>query len=162
ELERYKRRALTSLDNAKAEPAALAQQALARHGKPWPAEDPRYTPTFEESMQRIKALSADDLKAFHKDFYGAGNMLFSAVGDMDTEAVTQALQASFKQWKAAPAYTRLSRPYHPIEPAHIKINTPGKANAFYMARLPLELQDTNADYPALMLANYLLGGSATS
>src|SRR5690606_8076163 len=29
-------------------------------------------------------------------------------------------------------------------------------------RLPVKLQDTDADYPALILANYLLGGSATS
>ncbi|WP_353172681.1 M16 family metallopeptidase [Paracandidimonas soli] len=162
ELERYKRRALTSLSNAKSEPSALARQALARHDNPWPADDPRYTPTFEESMKRIEALSADDLKAFHKEFYGAGNMLFSAVGDMDPEAVTQALRTGFQSWQAAPSYTRLSNPYRTVKPVHLRIDTPGKANAFYMARLPVKLQDTDADYPALILANYLLGGSATS
>src|SRR3546814_7813800 len=42
------------------------------------------------------------------------------------------------------------------------INTPDKANAFYLAKLPLKLQDTDPDYTALYLANYLLGSSETS
>src|SRR3546814_16235793 len=37
-----------------------------------------------------------------------------------------------------------------------------KANAFYLAKLPLKLQDTDPDYTALYLANYLLGSSETS
>jgi zinc protease len=40
--------------------------------------------------------------------------------------------------------------------------TPDKANAFYTANLPLKLQDTHPDYPALYLANFLLGSSETS
>ena len=162
ELERHKRRALTALSNARAEPSALARRALARHNNPWPADDPRYTPTFDESMERIKALTAEDLQAFHQAFYGAGDLLFAATGDMDTDAVVQALKDGFSQWKAAPEYTRLSNPYRAPEPEHIEINTPGKANAFYISRLSMKVQDTNADYPALVLANYLLGGSATS
>ena len=40
--------------------------------------------------------------------------------------------------------------------------TPDKANAFYTANLTLKLQDTDPDYPALYLANFLLGSSETS
>jgi zinc protease len=40
--------------------------------------------------------------------------------------------------------------------------TPDKANAFYTANLGIKLQDTDPEYPALYLANFLLGSSETS
>src|SRR5690606_7282604 len=42
------------------------------------------------------------------------------------------------------------------------IDTPDKANAFYLSQAVLKAQDTDPDYPALYMANYLLGGSETS
>jgi len=38
------------------------------------------------------------------------------------------------------------------------LETPDKANAFLMAGVNLRIQDTDPDYPALLLANYMLGG----
>src|SRR5437867_9921325 len=42
------------------------------------------------------------------------------------------------------------------------INTPDKANAALRAGVLLRLRDDNPDYPALVLGNYLLGGSSDS
>ena len=36
--------------------------------------------------------------------------------------------------------------------------TPDKANAFFVAVQPVKMDDANPDYPALTLANYMLGG----
>jgi zinc protease len=38
------------------------------------------------------------------------------------------------------------------------IETPDKANAFFLAGLGMEMRDDNPDYPALILGNYMLGG----
>ena len=40
------------------------------------------------------------------------------------------------------------------------IQTPDKANAVYRAGMQLKLKDDNPDFPALVLANYMLGGSS--
>jgi zinc protease len=40
--------------------------------------------------------------------------------------------------------------------------TPDKANAFFTAAMPLKMQDTDPDFAALSLANFLLGTSETS
>ena len=40
--------------------------------------------------------------------------------------------------------------------------TPDKQNANVVVRLPVPLSDNDADYPALMMANYLLGGGGNS
>ncbi|NLC36097.1 MAG: insulinase family protein, partial [Alcaligenaceae bacterium] len=65
-------------------------------------------------------------------------------------------------WQQAPAYTRITDPYRPVTPETFLIDTPDKANAVLMSALPLNLRDDDPRYPALVLANYLLGGSETS
>lgn len=162
ELIEYQRQANTSIKNAMSEPSALASRALARHDNPWPRDDVRYTPTFEEAQSDIAAITQEDLANFHSRFYGAGTVEFAAVGAFEPEAVKAALTQGLKDWRKAPAYERVTDPYHDVKPEVFNINTPDKANAFYLSKLPLKLQDTNPDYPALYLANYLLGGSETS
>lgn len=162
ELVEYQRQASTALSDAMSEPTSLAARALARHDNPWARDDVRYTPTFEEERNEIAALTRQRLQAFYTKFYGAGHILFSAVGAFNEDDVKAALTQGLKGWQAAPAYTRISDPYRPVPAERFDINTPDKANAFYLAKMPLKLQDTDADFPALYLANYLLGSSETS
>ncbi|MFA5596544.1 MAG: pitrilysin family protein [Pusillimonas sp.] len=162
ELDTWKTQVATSISSAMAEPGTLASQVLARYDNPWPKADPRYTPTFTESLDELHALTRDDLVQFHKRFYGTGTLKFTAVGAFDPGAVRGALAQGFDQWQKAPAYRRLDNPYRAITPASFTLNTPDKANAIYVATLPLNLQDDNPDYHALYVANYLLGGSTRS
>ncbi len=162
ELAEFKRRQLTALNDARAEPQALASLALSRHANPWPEDDIRHVPDFDESTAQINALSREDLQRFHREFYGAGHLLFTAVGAFEPQAVKTALAEGLKGWQPAPAYTRIPDPWHAVAPETFEIATPGKANAFYLAALKLRHQDTDAVFPALYLANYLLGSSETS
>ena len=162
ELEKYKAQQITRIHNARTEPTALAAQALSRHFNTWSSDDIRYTPSFDESIQGIQALDAQALKEFHQQFYGTGNIRFAATGSLDAEAVKAALIKGFNNWRAAPAFERAADPYHATPTEHLVLDTPDKANAFYLATMPLELQDTDEDFIALYLANYLLGQSETS
>lgn len=162
QLDEYRRRGLASVESARQEPTAVAQQALARHDNPWPADDLRYTPSFDEQEAAYKALTRDALVQFHDRFYGAGRVRLAAVGDFDPAAVEQSLTKGLQGWKKAPAYTRVDDPYHAVPAKRFDISLPDKANAFYLSTMPIRLQDTDPDYPAAMLANYLLGSSETS
>lgn len=162
ELAEFKRQAIAATESAMTQPEALASRALERYDNPWEPDDVRYTPTFEEALQNITAVTRDGLVKFHDTFYGAGAISFSAVGAFDPDAVKTALSQGLQGWKEAPAYTRVPDPYRALAPKRIAINTPDKANAVYLANLPLEIQDTDPRYPALIIANYLLGGSQTS
>lgn len=162
ELEKYKTRRLTSINNAKNEPSAVANQALARHMNTWPKGDIRYVPTFEEAIEDINALKQTELVAFHERFYGTGNIRFSATGSFEADDIKNSLQKGFKNWRRAPAYQRATDPYTEVIAEHFSINTPDKANAFFIESLPLALQDTDEDFVALYLANYMLGQSETS
>lgn len=162
ELANYQRQVDASIQDAMASPGARAGQALARHDNPWPKDDIRYTPSFAESLQAVQSLTRQALLDFHKRFYGAGHIEFAAVGQFDPAALRRALTTGLDGWRKAPAYQRVPNPYRAVPPATLTIDTPGKTNAVYLSILPVKVQDDSADYPALFLANYLLGGSQTS
>ncbi|HEU0228982.1 MAG TPA: pitrilysin family protein [Burkholderiaceae bacterium] len=162
ELANYQRQAAASIEDAMSSPNARAAQALARHDNPWPKDDIRYTPSFDETLHAVQSLTRQDLLDFHNKFYGTGNIEFSAVGQFDTKALEQALTAGLKGWHKAPAHQRVPNPYRAVPPQTFTLNTPGKTNAVYLSTLPVKVKDSDADYPALFLANYLLGGSETS
>lgn len=162
ELQKYQEAVVTDLKSSSTDPMALAQQAIERYSNPWPKGDIRYTPSFDEAIEQVQSLKIKQVRDFYQRFYGTGDVAFSAVGDFDKVQVRQALADGFKGWRKAPAYQRPQDPYHAVAPKQFDINTPDKANAFYLADLPLKLQDTDADFPAVYVANYLLGLSETS
>lgn len=158
----YRQQMNTAITDMESQPGSLASRVLARHDNPWPADDIRYTPTFEEMRDEIAALTPEQLREFHARFYGAGLIDFSAVGAFDPDAVRTSLQDSVEGWQRAPTYTRIPDPYRPVPPEKFQIDTPDKANAVLLSAMPLNMRDDDPRYPALILANYLLGGSETS
>jgi zinc protease len=57
-------------------------------------------------------------------------------------------------------YERVSSEHREIPPANKSLATPDKENAVFLARQNIELRDDDPDYPALYVANYILGGGA--
>ncbi|MDY0310294.1 MAG: pitrilysin family protein [Castellaniella sp.] len=162
ELERLKRSLRTRMENEAASPAYLARTALRRHDQPWDPDDIRYTPTATETLAQVEGLSRDRLRQFHERFYGTGHLSMAVVGDFNPDQIEESLRTGLAGWQAAPAYERLPNPWYAMQPETLHIPAPGKANAEYRAVLPLQLRDTDPRWPALMLANYLIGGSEDS
>ena len=52
--------------------------------------------------------------------------------------------------------------YAKVETVNKSFETPDKANAMFFVALPLKIQDTDPDYPALILGNYLFGQGMNS
>lgn len=162
EVDEYKAKLLTSIKSSMTEPTAIASRMLARHDNPWPKDDIRYQPSFEESIASVNTLTREVLVKFHQTFYGATQVTAAAVGSFDPATMESTLTQSLNNWRAGAAYTRIPNPYRDIKPEQMQALTPDKANAFYTAAMPLKMQDTDPDYPALSLANFLLGTSETS
>lgn len=162
ELENLIRETTTGLEATRTEPQAIASRALRRHGNPYPVGDPRYVPTLDEELATAKAVSVPALAAFHTKFYGASNAEIAIVGDFDADAMGALLAELFGEWKSPSPYTRVPEPMLPNQPAALEFKVADKANAFLLGRQALPLNDSNADYPALLVANYLLGDSPTS
>ena len=168
-LDELRRQALAGIAAQRSEPSALAANALQRHGNPYPRGDLRYTATFDETVQDLQALDVAAVRAVHRRFASAASGEFSAVGDMDVAAVGAALDAAFGGW-ATPAggaaasvkFMRAPQPLINLPAFSQKLATPDKANANLLLAQPMAVNDSHPDYPALLLANHLLGGDARS
>jgi len=162
ELDQLKNEVATGIESQRKEPVALARLALQRHGNPYPKGDVRYVWDFDESIAQARAVTPDQVKAFHDKFYGADHGEVAIVGDMDPAATRALLAELLGDWKSSVAYTRVPRPYYEVKPEPIRIDTPDKANAFFTAGMQFRMQDTDPDYPAMLVANRLLGGGPGS
>ncbi|MFZ2297313.1 MAG: pitrilysin family protein [Aquabacterium sp.] len=161
-LEEVRRQALSDLDAQRKEPEAVLDEALARHGNPYPRGDVRYARTFDEIETDWKGLQLERVKAYYEQFLGASHAQFAAVGDLDTAATVAALTAAFGDWRSPAAYVRVPDPFRAVKTTTLQLTTPDRQNAAMTASVSLPLSDTHADYPALMLANHLLGGGGDS
>ena len=160
EFEQLRKQTLTQIESQKSDPQALASVALSKHFNTFPRGDVRYANSFEETEEDLKAIKLSDLRDFHKTFYAAAKGDIAIVGDFDEAAVTQAIREAFGDWKGGVPYVLISTPYKDIPPVNRALETPDKENAFFTARINVDVQDTDVDYPALYIANYIMGGAA--
>ena len=161
-LAEYKRQAQDGIERSRREPDALAANAVARQGNPYPRGDVRHARSFDQIVEDVNAVDIDKVRAFHKNFYGAARGEFSAVGDFDPEQVRGALQTALGDWTTGAPFVRVPHPLVEVAPASLTLPTPDKQNANVLVRLAMPVSDNDADYPALTMANYLLGGGGNS
>lgn len=133
---------------------------LQRRLHPYPATDVRYVPTPAEQLERIQAVTPDDVKAVYAGLVGGGTAEAAAVGDFDPAELTAALGKHFDDWKSPKPFERIARSFLPTKPETLVLPTPDKPNAMFALGLAVELRDDDPDYPALFMANFILGGGS--
>jgi zinc protease len=158
EFEKLKQEELAGIESQRSEPQAIAFNQYRRIVTPYPKSDIRYVGTFDEDVESIKTTTIEQIRQFHKDFYGANNASATVVGDFDKAAIQKIINDEFGTWKSAKPFTRIASPYMAVKAENKMLETPDKANAMFVAGLNMPLQDTDPDYPALVMANYMLGG----
>ncbi len=162
EFDKLVRANLASIEKARTDPQAIAGREFNRHLKPWPAGDVRETPTFDESMARLRAAKLDDAKAFHARFYGASNAELAIVGDFDPAEARALAEQLFGSWTSLSPYARVADPFRATQPVVRTIETPDKANAILIAGMTIPMSDRAPDYPAMLVAERILGGATES
>ena len=161
-LDEYKRQLLTSIEQQRKEPGAVVGNALARLGNPYPRGDVRYVRTFDERTEDAVRLNIDAVRALHRRLFGASQVEFAAVGDLDAAAVKNALQAALGDWNAGVAFKRVAQPLVAVTPQTLMLATPDQQNATMLVRLAVPMAELAPDYAALTMANYLLGAGSSS
>jgi zinc protease len=163
QFELLKRERLAMVEQMKTEPAMLAPRLLQRTLNPYPKEDIRYTPSVEESIERLRSVTYDQVAQLYHDYLGSQAGELTIVGDFDPQACLPILKTTLGGWTAAKPYARIPMPITTeVAGAQQAINTPDKANATYTAGLMFPMRDDDPDYPALLMGNYILGSGALS
>ncbi len=158
ELDTWKQVNLTAAEEQRTDPQAVAQKAYGRHLNDYPMGDVRYVTTPAEDIASVNKLTLDDIKTFYKSFLGASAGELAVVGDFDPKPLVAQATELFGNWKSTSAFTRVPRLYQDIAPVSQSFETPDKANALFLAGLNLHLSDDDPSYPALVIANSVLGG----
>jgi zinc protease len=161
-LEEIRRQALTGVEEQRKEPEAVLDEALARHGNPYPPGDVRYARTFDEVEADWRGVKIERVRDFYKQFVGASDAQFAAVGDFDAKDVTAALQQALGGWASPQPIARVPSPWVTVPPARLVLSTPDKQNASMQVQQDIPLNDLDPDYPAFMLANHLFGAGGDS
>jgi zinc protease len=128
----------------------------------YPRGDVRYVGTIDEDIEEMNKVTLDDVRKFYQQFYGVSEGEFTVVGQFDKNAVLKEAEELLGNWKTSMKYARILNPYHKVAPSNQKIETPDKQNAMSFAAELVKMTDEDADYPAMIMANYMLGGAPLS
>jgi zinc protease len=159
DFDQVKQQRIAAVESGRAEPTALALQELTRHLSPFTAGDARYVASIDEQIANLKKVTLDDVKKFHAQFYGAdaGELIVS--GDFDQAALRKAAAELLGDWKSGTPYQRMATPFKAAAAVKREIRTPDKQNAMFEAGLRFRMSEDDPDYPAMLLANQMFGGS---
>jgi zinc protease len=159
EFETVKQQRIAAAEAGRSEPQSLAITEFQHRLNPYPRGDARYVSTADEQIEDLKKVTLDDVKKFHQQFYGASVGEFAVSGQFNAAEVAKLANELFGNWKSPGSYSRLTSNYKKVDPAAKKIETPDKQNAFFITGETLKMTDEDPDYPAMVMANYMFGGS---
>jgi zinc protease len=163
EFDNMKRRSLAMSEMTQNNPGALALNRLSRALSPFPATDVRYVPTPEENEKRTSAVTLAQVVELYEKQIGASQGELAIVGDFDPEPTLAQVGEILKDWKSTVPVKRIDREV-PSKLAGFKedILTPDNADATFLAGLAFPLKESDPDFAALRIGNFLFGGGTLS
>lgn len=162
EFETLRKEALAQLEEQLQDPMSVGFKTLLRNIIPMPKTDVRYNATAQEKIDAVKKLQVGEVAQIHKAMWGASSAQLAIVGDFDAKEMQALLEKELDKWKSPKPYARVVQPFKEGSNEAAQINTPDKQMAIVAVGHPLEMRDDDPDYPALVLLNHILGGSASS
>jgi predicted Zn-dependent peptidase len=161
ELERLRQRRLTSLIQARDDPATVASVAFSRvlYG---PTH--RFGTSTMGTESTIKAFTVDDLRAFYTSAFRPDNATLLVVGDVKIESLVPLLESSFGAWKTGG--TAVTRPRSPQTAGRSRreiylIDKPGAPQSQIRIGM-IGVPRSTPDYFPIYVMNTILGGSFSS
>ena len=161
DLERLRTELLTNMLQTRDNPAAVASLAFPRllYGTAH-----RYGTSESGTPESVKAISADDLRAFHQAQYRPDTAQLIVVGDVNRSTVLPLFERAFGGWTAqgaAPTPQSVPEARQVTARRVVLVDKPGAAQS--QIRIGwIGVPRSTPDYFPLTVANTVLGGSFTS
>jgi zinc protease len=153
-LERLRGQRIVALTQAKDQPGAIAEKVFTKvlYGDQHP-----YGRVVTE--QTTRAITRDDVVAFHRAYFQPGRASITVVGDVDPARVKAAFEKAFASWAAGGEKPAFAYPPAPASKATTiyLVDKPKAAQSVFNIGLPGPSRDT-PDYFAISVMNHVLGG----
>jgi len=160
EFDELQHEVIANVETQKNEPVVLGQLTFGRQVSRYPKDYPRYLPLPDEQIAEVKAATVADIRKFYAELYGASAGELAVVGDFDETEVARVAADAFGAWKSATPFKPVPVTLAATTNNRQTVETPDKANALFVAGQSFPAKDSDADYPALLLINYMLGESS--
>jgi predicted Zn-dependent peptidase len=153
ELDKYKQRQLSDLEQERSQPSALAEERFHRAlYQEFPAAVTLPTP------ESIQGTTPERLREFHDRYYVPGDAILGVIGDVKSDQVLELVRKYFGDWKGKPVpkpdWTHLP----PQPPARIYlVNRPDSVQTNILAG-DFGGRRVDPDYVSLSVMNRVLGG----
>ena len=153
-LERLRAQRLVALTQAKDQPGSIASRVFPKilYGSAHP---------FGQNVteESLKAITRDDIVAFHKVYFQPGRALVSVVGDVNSSSVKSTVEKALGAWPRGGEKPTFAYPGLPAThaPTVFLVDKPGAAQSTFAIGNPGPPRST-PDYYALQVMNTMLGG----
>lgn len=125
----------------------------------YPKNHPNYNTPLEQQIQALDNTTVEDLRQFHKSYYGPASMTLVFAGDIDFDQLSAAIAAAFNDWQGGQAYPDNTPAVQPTLGQTLDIQIPDKTSVSLRLGQFTGLQRTDTDYLPFAIGNYILGGS---
>lgn len=123
----------------------------------YPKTNPNYSLSVEENIANIKNATLEEVKAFHKKYFGTASMRLVIVGDTEGANLNNSLKKSFKNWNGGVTeklkFEEASKAASKTE----VVTIPEKPSAELFIGQFTGLKRADADYIPFYIGNYTLG-----
>ncbi|MDP4238083.1 MAG: pitrilysin family protein [Bacteroidota bacterium] len=160
EFEKVKLEMKAEFETYKSEPQMVANEKLLALTAKYPKTHPYYSNTTDENLAQLSTLKLEDVKEYFQKFYGGAATYSVFVGGVDKPAAKSFLENTFGNWTPQVVFKRIATQYFDVKSQSQTIQINDKTNAAVLGNLNLKIGENNPDYPAVDIANELLGGGA--
>jgi predicted Zn-dependent peptidase len=164
EAEFAKQKAQTAADLQQQLDSTRAQAGGALARRLFGPTHPNFSPAPETLLAELDALTLDDVRAYHAAHFGARDLTFVVVGDLDGgaldhDAVTDLVTEHLGDWPPHAADPSHAEAAAPEAPGRAVVPMPDRDNLDVRLGHALDLRRDHDDYLPLYVGNYVLGGN---
>jgi zinc protease len=122
-----------------------------------------YQVSIDEDLTAVQKLTLDEVKAFHRKYYGPDHMTLVFVGDVDMTRADSMVAGAFRGWRGGVGYLRDVGSARGSEPQHhnVDVEIPAKTSTILVIGQATGLRNTDPDALALQVGTAVLGNPFT-
>lgn len=115
--------------------------------------------TWRPTKATYESIAPEDLKAFHSTYFVPKNIIMTASGDLKKAELKAKIDKQIAGWKNKDVrFPAIAKTFADPEPGVYFIQMP--INQGYISLGHLGIEDTNPDYYAVSVMNFILGGGS--
>lgn len=142
------------------DPQQIAFSTVDKYSTNYPKSHPFFASDVKEDIETFKSMKLNDVISFYNNFLGGNNVIASFVGACNNKDITKNMQTIFGTWNAKTTYTKINEIHFNIAGKTENILIADKSNATCAGRINVAISQKDIDFPAVYMANELLGGGA--